>query len=164
MKIKKFLKILFILYCFILIYVLFCRNHYRHGFQYLQINTFSREHIEMCNFTPFETISNYLKRLSDHLINTDIVIVNLVANLLLFVPMGFFVPILFKEKIDNFLKFLLLIILLTVGVETIQFLSFTGSTDIDDVILNTFGAIAMYLIMKTKLATNLLDKAEKVFE
>ena len=40
----------------------------------------------------------------------------------------------------------------------LQFITYRSSADIDDVILNTIGAIIVYMLMKTKLIKNLLKK------
>lgn len=43
------------------------------------------------------------------------------------------------KKINNTKKFLISILCVTLGIELVQFATFTGSCDIDDIILNTFG-------------------------
>lgn len=92
------------------------------------------------NFIPFHTLYQYFYSTN---VNVDdwgsVSLLNITANLLLFSPIGFFVPILWKEK--NRLKTILLLgLLVTIFVESIQY--FIGrSTDIDDVILNTVGVI-----------------------
>ncbi|WLR42658.1 VanZ family protein [Bacillus carboniphilus] len=65
---------------------------------------------------------------------------NIVGNIILFIPLGFLIPLRFKMfKLWKTAIFGFLVSLL---VETIQLL-FTGrSFDVDDLILNTFGAIA----------------------
>ena len=94
----------------------------------------------------------------------SIVIINLVTNLLLFAPMGFFIPLLFKDKITNIKQFIILIIILSLFVEILQFITYRGSTDIDDIILNTIGAIIIYILMKTRLAKITLEKALDIAE
>lgn len=69
---------------------------------------------------------------------------NIGGNLLLFVPLGCFLPILFKS-LRNYLLFLLLIVLSVCLIEVIQLVSLLGSMDVDDLILNTIGATAGYL-------------------
>ena len=152
-KIRDFgLRTLFIIYCILLITILFLNNEYRmNGFQGININTFSREHFETINIIPFSTIIGYIYGLLFEDVSTSIVIVNLVTNLLLFAPMGFFIPLLFKNRITNIKQFIILIIILSLFVEILQFITYSGSTDIDDIILNTIGAIIIYALMKTKL-------------
>ena len=57
-----------------------------------------------------------------------------------------------------------MIIILTLIVEILQFITYRGSTDIDDIILNTIGAVIMYMIMKTKFAKKLLKKVIDISE
>ena len=158
-KIRNFwLKALFTIYCLLLITILFLNNEYRMG-GFQNISTFSREHFETSNIIPFATIIGYVSGMVSNDINTGIVIINLVTNLLLFAPMGFFIPMLFQDKIKNTKQFLIIIIILTFLVEIIQFITYRGSTDIDDIILNTIGASIVYMLMKTKAVNKLLEKA-----
>ena len=147
-KIRDFgLRTLFIIYCILLITILFLNNEYRmNGFQGININTFSREHFETINIIPFSTIIGYIYGLLFEDVSTSIVIVNLVTNLLLFAPMGFFIPLLFKNRITNIKQFIILIIILSLFVEILQFITYSGSTDIEDIILNTIGAIIIYAL------------------
>ena len=151
------LKILFIIYCLLLITVLFLNNEYRMG-GFQNINTFSKEHFETSNIIPFATIIGYISGIISNDINTSIVIINLVTNLLLFAPMGFFIPILFQDKIKNTKQFVLVMVILTLLIEILQFITYRGSTDIDDIILNTIGASIVYILMKTKFIKKLLEK------
>lgn len=150
-QIRNFwLKILFIIYLLLLITVLFLNNEYRMG-RFENINTFSKEHFETINIIPFSTIIHYISGLLFNNINKSIVIMNFVTNLLLFAPMGFFVPILFKNKIKNIKQFVIMMLILTVFVEILQFIIYRGSTDIDDIILNIIGAIIVYIKTKNKI-------------
>ena len=165
-KIRDFwLRILFIIYCILLITILFLNNEYRMtGFQSININTFSREHFETINIIPFSTIIGYINGLLFEDTSISIVIINLATNLLLFSPMGIFIPLLFKNKITNIEQFIILIIILSLFVEILQFITYRGSTDIDDIILNTIGAIIIYILMKTRLAKITLEKALDIAE
>ena len=165
-KIRDFwLKILFIIYCILLITILFLNNEYRMtGFESININTFSIEHFETINIVPFSTIIGYIKGLLFEDASMSIVIINLATNLFLFAPMGFFIPLLFKNKITNMKQFIILIIIISLFVEILQFITYRGSTDIDDIILNTIGAIIIYILMKTRLAKITLEKALDIAE
>ena len=163
-KIRNFwLKALFIIYCLLLITILFLNNEYRMG-GFQNINTFSKEHFETSNVIPFATIIEYIIGVISNDINAGIVIINFATNLLLFAPMGFFIPILFQSKIKNIKQFVIMIIILTLIVEILQFITYRGSTDIDDIILNTIGAVIVYVIMKTKLVKKLLKKVFDISE
>lgn len=91
-NIIKIVKCLFIIYCVCLIFILFFYG-YRVGNQ-----LFSKEHFEQPNLVPFRTICNYLERFFDNTINTNIVVKNLLGNLLMFVPMGMALPVLFENN------------------------------------------------------------------
>lgn len=163
-EIRNFwLKALFIIYCLLLITILFLNNEYRMG-GFQNINTFSKEHFETSNLIPFATIIEYIIGVISNDINTSIVIINFATNLLLFAPMGFFIPVLFQSKIKNIKQFVIMIIILTLIVEILQFITYRGSTDIDDIILNTIGAVSMYMIMRTKFAKKLLKKVIDISE
>lgn len=155
-SIKKSIIILFILYCFALVFVLFLHNSHRVRLNTFGISLFSKEHLEMCNIVPFKTIHDYFKRMTEHTINTDIVVTNLLVNLILFLPMGMAIPVLYEKKFNKFWKFLLFIVLLTFLIEVIQFITLMGSTDIDDVILNTIGGCIGYGIVQIKFIRKLL--------
>ena len=163
-EIRNFwLKALFIIYCLLLITILFLNNEYRMG-GFQNINTFSKEHFETSNLIPFATIIEYVIGVISNDINTSIVIINFATNLLLFAPMGFFIPVLFQNRIKNIKQFVIMIIILTLIVEILQFITYRGSTDIDDIILNTIGAVIMYMIMRTKFAKKLLKKVIDISE
>ncbi|WP_423406991.1 VanZ family protein [Heyndrickxia sp. MSNUG] len=95
------------------------------------------------NIIPFKTISNYIKA-SSH-INQNIWISNLFGNVLAFLPMGFFLPMLFK-RFNGIWKTTCAVFLATSSVEVLQFLTRVGSFDVDDIILNTAGGIIGYLL------------------
>lgn len=141
---------LFAIYCLALVYLLFLNNGIgmRCGLNGFGFGVFSKEHLHMCNFVPFRTIGTYFDRWVEDSINLNYVILNLFGNLILFAPMGFFIPVLFAKKINKFWKFLIVILVLVILAEVIQFLTFMGSSDIDDVILNTCGACIAYGLVK----------------
>lgn len=72
--------------------------------------------------------------------------VDTVLNIILFVPMGLFLPILY-EKYDKLGKIALLGFLLSLSVEIVQLFGF-GATDINDLITNTVGACLGYGLYK----------------
>lgn len=66
----------------------------------------------------------------------------LVLNVLMFVPFGVLLPVVF-QRLRSFWKTALCALVITVCVETLQY--FTGrSADIDDVIMNVLGGMAGY--------------------
>ncbi|GAB6563640.1 VanZ family protein [Bacillus mobilis] len=98
-------------------------------------------HGGLINLVPFRSTIRYLTEFDSY--NLDIVLMNTLGNVLIFIPFGFLLPLLFKQ-INNvkmasktFIKFILLI-------ESLQLLTFTGVFDIDDIILNMLGALIGY--------------------
>jgi len=67
-------------------------------------------------------------------------------NVILFVPLGFFLPILY-EKIDSVKKVLLIGAFISLTVEIVQMFG-CGTTDINDLLTNTIGACVGYGIYK----------------
>lgn len=67
-------------------------------------------------------------------------------NLLLFVPLGFFLPILY-QKFDQFGKIALAAFLVSLSVEVAQMFG-TGTSDVNDLITNTLGACLGFGIYK----------------
>lgn len=98
------------------------------------------------NLTPFSTIELYMRNLSNGNI-TDIAMKNLVGNVLLFVPIGIYLPY-YCKKLTNIWRFSVATILIIFTVEMVQLLSMRGRFDIDDVILNTCGALVGYIIWR----------------
>ncbi len=148
-KIINIIKVLFVIYGLVLLYVLFMHNHYRYGMSF-----------RLSNFIPFNTIINYFIKLSDNSINTSIVIQNFSVNLLLFLPMGMSLPVLFQNKINKFWKFLIIMVIIITSVEITQYITMIGSADIDDLILNTIGACIGYFIVHLKFIRKILKLDE----
>ena len=158
--IKKCIILLFIIYCLALVYVLFLHNSYRVGLNTFGVKLFTKEHLDMCNIIPFKTIVEYFERIKNHTINTNIVVTNLLVNLILFLPMGMAIPVLCEKKINKFWKFLIFIIILTCIIEIIQFVTLMGTTDVDDIILNTIGGCIGYGIVQIKFIRKILKLDE----
>jgi glycopeptide antibiotics resistance protein len=100
------------------------------------------------NLVPFNTIKRYIIHY-DHF-NFDIWFKNLFGNIVLFVPIGIFLPLL-NKKYKRVLVLTAASIALIAVVELIQLLSKVGSFDIDDIILNTFGALLGLVLTRTAL-------------
>ena len=151
--------VLFIMYCLASIYVLFFGGSSRDLLAERNIGYLSKEHFaSFCNLSPFHSIQEYLVRFAEGTINTNIVVVNLLGNILWFAPLGLFIPILFGKRIRSFWSFLVTMIIILLLIEILQFLTMRGSFDIDDIILNLAGACIFYgltriPIVKKKIET-----------
>lgn len=97
------------------------------------------------NIIPFKNTIDYLNG-SIHA-NTDVIINNTLGNILVFLPLGFFLPLLFK-RYSKFIKAAAAAAFLSFAIEAIQITMQLGQFDIDDVILNTLGAVIGFLAFK----------------
>ena len=96
------------------------------------------------NFIPFvETI----KTITDG--HTPIInpLSNIFGNILAFMPLGFFIPLLFS-KYNNLKRIFLLGLISSLAIELVQLFVGYNVTDIDDVIYNTIGSILGLLCFK----------------
>ena len=136
------LRFLFIIYCGVMLWLLFGRSV---GWD----SSISYEQMLMRNIntTPFYTIKNYLRVIVDRTNDSVYIhcLINLLGNILLFIPIGILIPKLWK-KLRNFFKFFFICLLMILAVELIQLFALLGSCDIDDVILNMTGLTAGYII------------------
>lgn len=98
------------------------------------------------NLEPLRTVHNYLRAYELGNIRLELVLINLAGNLAAFAPMAVFLPALFRSQ-RNLLVFLLTIVLLVGAVEAVQYLTGTGSCDVDDLLLNTAGALAAWILL-----------------
>jgi glycopeptide antibiotics resistance protein len=81
-----------------------------------------------------------------------------VGNIIWFVPFGILLPLITKIKI-SFLRMGLYGLMLSLIIEVSQFIFGTGISEIDDLILNTLGAIVGYTVYKIINHFNLSRKA-----
>lgn len=90
------------------------------------------------NVSPFSTIMLYAKGQP----TWEIALRNLVGNLVLFLPLGIFLPLLLRTH--SWKKTFLLSFVISALFEIAQILLARGNFDVDDVILNTAGAMLGY--------------------
>ena len=100
------------------------------------------------NLSPFHTINAFLRSfLHGGLTQKRLAIVNLVGNVIMFVPFGLLLPDLYKG-FRPFFRFFLKCLALICLVEIFQLVTLLGILDIDDVILNMVGFSLGYGIYK----------------
>ena len=140
---KRTITILAFLYGMSMFFLLFLRTPRIRPLPYpVQL----REHL---NLVPFRVIKNYLRIFTRpaNRIFLPYALTNFIGNILLFIPLGFFPPMLLK-KMQKFWKTMLLVLGIMVTVEILQMLLLVGTCDVDDIILNAFGASIGYGIFK----------------
>lgn len=90
------------------------------------------------NLYPFATLKKFWN------MDQDLFLWNVIPNLLLLMPVGILVPLIFKN-VNNTFKIFLVITAVSLCIETLQY--FTGrSADIDDLMLNVVGGMSTYIV------------------
>jgi len=131
---KRFLAgIVFITYSLFLIYWMFFAFSRTEGGEFRY------------NFTPFSTIKNYFTYY-DHF-PFHIWIINIAGNIGVFIPFGIVLPILFPT-LSNFFLFIFAFVIGITSLEVLQLFSMLGSFDVDDIILNTVGAVIGFILLQ----------------
>jgi glycopeptide antibiotics resistance protein len=128
--ILRALKVLFFLYLGLMIWEIFI-GPYR---SYSSLRRF--------NLYPFKTISNFLANSSRY--SFHVLFINLAANIITFIPLGFSAPI-FLKKIRSSAAMFAFSIIAIFAVEWLQFVLNVGVFDIDDIILNTLGCMLGFM-------------------
>ncbi|WP_315079839.1 VanZ family protein [uncultured Clostridium sp.] len=123
----------FFIYFLILINLTICKG------SVLQISFEDKRSI---NYIPLvETI----KMFQNNYMGIGNTLYNVVGNIVLFLPLGFFIPLLFKKK-NSVLNIALYGFITSLTIELIQLLTSSNITDVDDIIFNTLGAALGFLI------------------
>lgn len=122
---------LFALYCAAMVWLLFLQRPSR--MTYMSYWETIRANL---NLVPFRTVLLFLRSYS---FMPRSVIINLAGNVAVFVPLGLFLPCLFRKQ-RNFGIFVLTVTGLVIIIEVTQLFTCLGSCDVDDLILNLVGA------------------------
>ena len=149
-SVKFKLRIIFTIYCAIMIYLLFGQR-----ILWVQFHNYIEQLKSSYNIIPFKTIKDFMRVLENNSNPTRIyhAVVNLIGNVAMFVPLGFLLPCMW-EKLRKFIRFIGYVIGIVLLIEVTQFTTLLGSLDIDDFILNTIGAIIGFIIFKIVLTIN----------
>ena len=136
---------IFLLLDFTLLDSAFGRNLF--NVQNWSADSFANYFENSVNLSPFATIRLYITGLRSGNIAAGYFFVNIIGNIIMLMPLAFFIPFLFK-KYNSFFKFLIFILIFSLLIEILQLVFLTGACDIDDIILNVFGAVASYPLFK----------------
>lgn len=136
-KEKEFYKIVFIilfcLYIVIMMNLLFFNDYY--GRTYMESRSY--------NLEPLKEIKRFIFKRK--YMTLEGWTSNLFGNVIAFIPLGLFVPILCKQYRD-FFKISFLSLFMSFCIESLQIYYIVGIFDVDDMILNTLGGIIGYII------------------
>jgi len=128
---RIFAILAFLAYLLLLAYLLFFSSTYGRtmemGYRY--------------NLKPFLEIRRGIEYIDT--VGFRYVLVNIVGNIVAFMPFGFLAPMTTERRM-TIGKMFFYSFLLTLCAETLQLISKTGAFDVDDLILNTIGGILGY--------------------
>lgn len=134
-------RLLFVAYVAVMLWLLFGQR--------LDSVIYQQGLADSINLQPFATVRMYWKLLrqsgNDYYVRHAVI--NLVGNVVMFVPLGYFLPCLFG-KLQSFFKAVLFALCLIVTVEAVQYFTMLGTCDIDDLILNLIGVALGYPIWR----------------
>ena len=146
MKKRLPLTIILIAYSAVLIRVLVCKD-----LPLIRIGSmrfkFGGTHAGAANLLPFRTILPYLLGEKGWMI----AVINLAGNIVLLVPIGFLVPLVYRKM--TWRKTLALAFAAGFVIEGMQALLRVGIFDIDDVILNGLGVVVGYWVFTMRWKT-----------
>lgn len=136
MKNKKLIKILFSIY--ILFLILFVVLKFDGSFERIislhnSIIENEKDGLRNINLIPFRTMSPYLKNITE-----TYAFKNIIANILVFIPLGFFIS---NKNPKNVFKALIICLGVILSIELIQLFFKIGFFDVDDIILNFIGSL-----------------------
>ena len=161
---KKLLKLNLVIYCLIYTVTIFTLTLFdeifgRQGFTFIHWNMdLLKSYMSLSfNIIPFKTIKLFTRGYQYGLVSFNAYFTNVFGNILVFMPYGFFIPMLLK-KINTYIKFLIFIFLIVILIEIMQFFTMSGSFDIDDIMLNLLGASISYGIYRIPFIKKLFHK------
>lgn len=136
MKNKKLIKILF--YIYIAFLILFVVLKFDGSFERIislhnSIIENEKDGLRNINLILFRTMSPYLKHITE-----PYAFKNIAANILVFIPLGFFIS---NKYFKNSFETMIICICVILSIECIQLFLKIGFFDVDDIILNFLGSL-----------------------
>lgn len=136
-KRQKMGWVIFLCYLILLAYFLFFSDYFGRGSHTQQEYAY--------NLTPFKEIRRFI--VYRHVVGIQSFFLNIVGNIVGFMPFGFFLPVISRRS-RHWYNTVLLSYLFSLSIETIQLVFKVGSFDVDDMILNTLGGMLGYILYK----------------
>lgn len=100
------------------------------------------------NLTFFKEINRFWAMRNDY--GWHVTLVNLVGNVVCFMPFGFLLPTITKSKMfKNVVVVTFYAMMFSMLIEVAQLISRVGAFDVDDILLNTIGGLLGYIIYIT---------------
>lgn len=142
--------ILFLVYFIVLFYFLFFSE---------ELGRTYSERTYRYNLVPFREIGRFIRY--RNVLGFKIVFLNIVGNIVAFVPFGAFLPM-FSGRSRKWYVTVLYSFELSLLVELLQLIFRVGSLDVDDLLLNTLGGLVGFLVYK--IVVFLMKKTSKKTE
>ena len=139
-----FVVLTFLCYVYITAYLLFLGRPWSGIHDGLSFAEFIRLN---SNFVPFSEISRKIGEIISGSPTAHIARRNLLGNLFVFAPMGFYLPYLWN-KMTGLRLYAISTAMLALAVEVTQLVTRSGTVDIDDFILNFIGALLGFAVCK----------------
>lgn len=124
---------MFVLYIIFIVYFLLFSDWYG------RTGEMQEYHYNLELFKEIRRFWNYR-----HQVGLFAMFTNLFGNVVIFIPFGFFMPM--ASRYRSFFSTLFYSFGLSLCVETFQLVTKVGSFDVDDLLLNTIGGVAGYVI------------------
>ena len=159
---RRLLFTLFCLYLYALLSLTLLDATLRRGDQsiYETVDNVRRLYLSrFFNPIPFRSIYHvYIRGFVKGYVNLYYTVINLVGNIFVLMPLAVFLPYFFPKQ-RRWYWFLLTVFGVAVMIEVLQFLFMVGSCDVDDLILNTLGALLAFGFLKIPFLSRLITKA-----
>ena len=127
-------RVLLVLYLACLIYFMFFSESYGRT----EVHTEYRY-----NLVLFQEIRRFLRHRD--ILGLPAVLINIVGNVVVFIPYGLGLPLLF-ERLQSFFRVVILSFGTSLLAETMQLILRVGCFDVDDLLLNTVGGCIGYFV------------------
>ena len=143
-KDKNIIWYYLILYITMLIGFTFSNNRVN----YLTVNNILKRENNLIPFVSMINLFKYSKRTF---------LYNALGNLLMLTPLAVLLPLL-SDKFKRVKKYFLCVLILTITIESTQYIFKVGSFDIDDIILNVGGTVLFYIIIYKSKLKSIINK------
>lgn len=143
-KDKKIIWYYLMLYITMLIGFTFSNNRVN----YLTINNILKRENNLVPFVSMINLFKYSKRTF---------LYNVLGNLLMLTPLAVLLPLL-NDKFKRVKNYFFCVLILTIIIESAQYIFKLGSFDIDDIILNVGGTVLFYIIIYKSKLKSIINK------
>ena len=154
------LIIWFILYVIFLLKITLLDSYYfRNGFLLVKWNkvVLYDYYYNVVNLIPFRMIIKLFIEYFDGDLSLTLLIQNIIGNFVVCMPFAFFLPRLLKKE-NNLKVFSITMFVIVSVIELTQFLTLSGTFDVDDYLLNISGAIIMFKLLHNNKINNMIEQ------